>query len=69
MQSGVMVKSRVPIQPFASVTLIVNAAAVVLVGVPETKPAAVSVKPAGNVPVETLYVTAPLLPLTVSCCE
>ena len=66
---GVSVNCAVAIQPLASVTLMVNARAVVAVGVPLNKPLLDNVKPAGSVPTETLHVVAPVAPVTVSCCE
>ena len=66
LQTGVSVKSRVPIQPLASVPLIVNEAVVVLVGVPVSTPVLASVKPVGSAPELTLHVTVPLLPAAVN---
>ena len=54
-QVGVSVKTRVPVQPWVSVAVIVKPATAVEVGVPLMTPA-VSVSPAGSVPVVTAKV-------------
>jgi hypothetical protein len=66
LQIGAMVNSRVAEQLFASTARIVKVRETVLVGVPLNTPDALKFKPAGSVPAETLNVTAPVAPLTVS---
>ena len=58
-------KAALPVLPDASVTLTVNAATILAVGVPERTPALDSVKPVGNAPAVTVYDKAPAPPATV----
>ena len=53
-QTGVTVFARVPAQPLASVAFTVKVAAVVVVGVPLSTPAELSVAQVGSVPLDTV---------------
>ena len=58
------VKLRLPVQPAASVAVMVNVALLAVVGAPVNAPVvAFNKMPAGSAPLVTLYVTAPVAPV------